>query len=355
MADEPRESRPAAEGQPVSGDAPTPESPENHENPGPSAGAPSVGTVSATAANGQPIYVNVQAPKRSNAPTVVLCVLVGILVLSLGSCAFAGSLLVGGMGSIMTSAATSVVADDSSGIAWAPSVAVIDFSGEIASGGSLDPRGVRNAFEQAESDPNVKAIVLLCNSPGGEASPSWDISQTVADCSKPVVVSVESMCASGAYMAASQADWIVAGPMSDIGAIGVYMQTVDASGLLDKLGVGVETIKSSDMKDMGSAARSLTDEERAYLQDQVDKINRIFIDMVAEGRGVETSEVEAWATGTTYMGQDALDMGLIDQLGTYDDALAKAAELGGLEEGCPTVVISARSNDDGLIDLLLGA
>ena len=156
-------------------------------------------------------------------------------------------------------------------------------------------------------------------------------------------------------MVASQADWIVAGPMSDVGAIGVYMQAVDASGLLDKLGIDVQTIKSTDMKDMGSVSRSLTDDELAYLQERVDKTNEIFIDLVAEGRGVDASEVEEWANGATYLGQDALDMGMVDQLGTYDDALAKAAELGGLEEGCPTVSISVASSESGLIDLLLGA
>lgn len=305
----------------------------------------------AAAANGQPIYVNVQAPKRSNAPIIVLCVLVGVLVLSLGSCAFAGSALVGGLGTFMTSAATNVVSDDSLGIAWEPSVAVIEFDGEISSGGAVTPQDMRDAFAQAESDPNIKSILLVCNSPGGEAAPSWDISQTVAACSKPVVVAVDSTCASGAYMVASQADWIVANPMSNVGAIGVYSQAIDASGLLDKIGVEVETIKSTEMKDMGSVSRSLTDEERAYLQEQVDDINEIFIDLVAQGRDIEVSEVEQWANGTTYLGQQALDMGMVDELGTYGDALAKAAELGGLSEDCPTVSIGASSDD--LIDMLL--
>ena len=355
MAEEPKKDRPSPEGRTAfDGDVVPGELEGAHDAPGTSEAGGAAGP-SATTDSGQPIYVNVQAPKRSNAPIIVLCVLVGVLVLSLGSCAFAGSMLVGGAGSLMASVATSAVTDDSSGVAWAPSVAVIDFSGEIASGGQLDPRGVRDAFERAENDPNVKAIVLVCNSPGGEASPSWDISQTVASCTKPVVVSVASVCASGAYMAASQADWIVAGPMSDVGAIGVYMQAVDASGLFDKLGIDVQTIKSTDMKDMGSVSRPLTDEELTYLQERVDETNRIFIDLVAEGRGVDASEVEKWANGATYLGQDALDRGMVDQLGTYDDALAKAAELGGLEEGCPTVFISAASSEGGLIDLLLNA
>lgn len=348
MADEPIERKPGADGG-AAGSAPAPET-----GPRPAGAAVETVQACATTEAGQPIVVNVQVPKRSNAPTVVLCVLVAIVALALGSCAFAGSTLVGGVGSMIGAVASSAVDDGVAGVAWEPSVAIVDMGDSIASDSGVTPRQMRETFAQIEADDNIRAVLVVCNSPGGEAAPSWDLSRIIADCSKPVVFSVSSMCASGAYMAASQADWIVAGPMSDVGAIGVYMQTYDASGLLDMLGISSETIKSADMKDMGSVTRPLTDEETAYLQDQVDTINRIFIDMVAEGRGVDPSEVEEWATGTTYLGDAALEMGMIDQVGTYGDALAKAAELGGLPEDCPTVQMGATSNDTALLDLLLG-
>ena len=126
--------------------------------------------------------------------------------------------------------------------------------------------------------------------------------------------------------------WIIATDFSDVGAIGTIITTYDASGLLEKLGVDAQVIKSADMKDMGSYTRALTDEERELLQGLIDSLTSKFVERVAQGRGVPATTVQQWATGITYLGDEALEMGMIDQLGTYRDALDKALELGGVDK-----------------------
>lgn len=141
--------------------------------------------------------------------------------------------------------------------------------------------------------------------------------------------------------------------MSEVGSIGTIIESYNVEGLLDKLGIEAQTIKSSSMKDMGSASRAMTDEERALLQDKVDRATDAFIEKVAAGRGEDVETVRGWATGATYFGTDALDKGLVDQIGTYDDALDKAAELGGLD-GQSYAIVSVDPEAGLLDDLGLG-
>jgi protease-4 len=171
----------------------------------------------------------------------------------------------------------------------------------------------------------------------------------VEDFSKPIVVSTAASNASAAYLISSQADYIYANEASAVGAIGTAMQLMDYSQLLDLLGIDAQTITSAESKDATYGYRSLTDEERAYFQAQVDQINKNFIKVVAQGRGMTTESVEKLATGLSFTGEDAVENGLIDEIGTYQDACTKAASMAGV---CSYRVESLGSSDVGLVDLL---
>ena len=173
----------------------------------------------------------------------------------------------------------------------------------------VTPQGFLDQFDKAEADNNVKAIVLRVDSPGGTVAASEEISMYVKDAKKPVVVTVGDVGASGAYMVASQSDKIFALPGSAVGSIGVIIDIPNVSGLLDKLDVKFTVIKAGKYKDTGSPYRALTATETALIQGSVDQVYGQFIDIVAEGRDLERSEVESLATGWAWNGEEAKELG----------------------------------------------
>lgn len=280
---------------------------------------------------GQPVIpqVVVQMPpkKRSIAATIIAIVVAIVLVACCSCSAISLAGVAGSIGSLSSlgSAGTITMGD---------SIAVIHIEGSIAGSGSgyITPEAMYSVIQKAEDDPNVKAIVLRIDSGGGTSAGGQEIATYIADCSKPVVVSCSDVCASAAYEIASQADYVIALPASSVGAIGTLMTTLDISTLLEELGIEMDSITSTDSKDAGAIYRALTDEERAYLQAQVDVINAQFIQMVADGRGMTVAEVEALATGQTFTGIEAVENGLVDATGTYEDALEYAAQSAGLSD-----------------------
>ena len=177
----------------------------------------------------------------------------------------------------------------------------------------------------------MKAIVLRIDSPGGTVAASEEISAFVKAAKKPVVVSIGDVGASGAYMIASQADEIWAMPGSSVGSIGVITEIPNVANLLDKVGIDFQTITAGRYKDAGSPFRSLTKEERALIKGEIDEAYGQFIDIVAEGRKMPRSKVESLATGWAWSGARAKELGLVDEIGTYRDAMDSAAELGGIK------------------------
>lgn len=236
------------------------------------------------------------------------------------------------------------------------SVGVIDITGTIQyDGTSSSPEGLRALLVEAEENPDIKAVVLRVDSGGGVATAGEEMAAYVRDFNKPVVVSSASVNCSAAYEISSQADYIFVNETTAIGAIGTAMQVSDISGLLDMLGVDIDNITSAESKDSSYGTRPLTEEERAYYQDLVDTINESFIETVAEGRGMSIDEVRALATGMQFTGTTAVGNGLADEVGIYDAALDKAAELGGLsaEFGYDVVQLTDSSADlNALMDLL---
>lgn len=212
-------------------------------------------------------------------------------------------------------------------------IAVIHLSGEIAYNGTeCSPEGLKSLLDACEDNSHIKAIVLRVDSGGGTATAGEEMATYVKQCELPIVVSSASINASAAYEISSQADYIFVAKSTAIGSIGTAIEFVDMSGLYEKLGISFETITSSDSKDSSYGNRPLTDEERAYYQNMITQINDTFIKTVAEGRHMDETEVRALATGLTFTGLDSIDNGLADELGTLEDAIAKAAELAGISE-----------------------
>jgi protease-4 len=219
-------------------------------------------------------------------------------------------------------------------------VAVIPLNGTITSGGSsllsgsaITPDLVRSYLTKAENDGAVKAIVLRIDSPGGEVEASQEILLQIERVreTKPVVVSMGSMAASGGYYISMAADRIVALPTTETGSIGVISYQMNIQGLLDKLGIDVQVFKGGKYKDMYGGFRDLTPEEEVIMQAMVDEFYDQFVGVVAQGRGLSTEDVRNLATGQLYSGTEARELGLIDELGDLDTAINLAAQLAGIE------------------------
>ena len=230
-------------------------------------------------------------------------------------------------------------------------VAVITIDGTIQyDGSSSSPEGLKALLDAAEANSNIKAVVLRVDSGGGLATAGEEMATYVSDFSKPIVVSSASTNASAAYLISSQADYIYTAKTTSIGSIGTAIEIVDLSGLYEKLGINIEDITSSESKDSSYGNRSLTDEEREYYQQLVDDINDTFIESVAEGRGMTIEEVQELATGMVFTGMTAVENGLADEIGTLEDAIAKAAELAGISDYSTVSLTSSSSTS--VIDLL---
>jgi protease-4 len=252
-------------------------------------------------------------------------------------------------------AATFVGGGSSVPMATGDAIAVIPIDGVIAGTGAagvITPEDFLDQLDQAERDGRVKAIVLRVDSPGGTVAASEEISTYVKEAKKPVVVTVGDVGASGAYMVSSQADRIVALPGSAVGSIGVITDIPNVAGLLDKLGVQFTVIKAGKLKDTGSPYRALTETETALIQGSVDEVYGQFIGIVAEGRKMPRSKVESLATGWAWNGEQAKELGLVDEIGTYRDAMRVAAKLGGIEGEYETVTYGSQKLEDLLGSVL---
>jgi protease IV len=218
-------------------------------------------------------------------------------------------------------------------------VALVEIEGLI-----VDSDRVVKELDDFGDDPTIRAIVVRIQSPGGVVGPTQEIYDTILRISgrgKPVVASMGSVAASGGYYLAAAATRIVANPGTLTGSIGVIMQLAEIEGLLKKVGVRYEVIKSGRYKDSGSFARAMTPDERAVLQTVLDDMHDQFVTAVAEGRRLGKDRVKALADGRVYSGRMAKDLGLVDALGGLDEAIRMAGEMGGIS-GKPHVVRARR-------------
>ncbi len=203
----------------------------------------------------------------------------------------------------------------------------------------LDSRGVIEQLKEYSKNSSIKAIVLRVDSPGGGVAPAQEIYDEVKKikAKKKVVVSMGSMAASGGYYIASPADRIVANPGTLTGSIGVIMEIPNFEGLMKKIGVKTEVIKSGKHKDLASAFRTMGKEERKILQAALDDVHNQFIQAVSEGRNMKIEDIRRLADGRVFTGRKAKELGLVDELGNLEYAIKLAAELSGIK-GEPDVV-----------------
>ncbi len=194
-------------------------------------------------------------------------------------------------------------------------------------------------------DNSVKGYVLWVNSPGGEVAPSQTVYRELTRLREegyPVVASIGSVGASGAYYAALGADTILAMPGSLVGSIGVLMEFPNAEELLEKIGLRFEVVKSTEHKDLGAPYREVTEAERALLQEVVDDVYGQFLEVIAEERGMTRDSVLQIADGRLLSGRLALEYGLIDGEGDLVDAIATAGNMAGLGPEPRTVMREER-------------
>lgn len=206
-------------------------------------------------------------------------------------------------------------------------------------------------LDKAENDPNIKAIILKINCPGGEVVASEKLARKVKEVSekKPVVAYVETLGASGAYMSIAPSNYIVAEKHSIVGSIGVRMDIIHYYGLMKKIGINTTVIKAGKFKDIGSPYRPMTLEEKDYLEKMINETYMDFVKWVAENRNMTINETLKVADGKIYSGSDAKKVGLVDAVGTEEDAINITAKLANISN--PKVVEYSPINSDGLFDV----
>lgn len=212
---------------------------------------------------------------------------------------------------------------------------VVDGSASMSRGKNIDAQIVCKDLEKLMEDDDIKAVVLRINTGGGSAYASEQIwhSMKKLKAKKPVVVSMGGMSASGGYYISSIANYIYAEPTTLTGSIGIFGMFPDPSQLLtEKLGVKFDEVKTNKFSTFGSMARPISDDEMTILNRYIDRGYSLFRSRVAEGRKMSVEDVEKIAQGRVWLGQDAVKIKLVDELGGLNDALAKAAKLAKLEE-----------------------
>jgi len=230
-------------------------------------------------------------------------------------------------------------------------IGVVDLEGVI-----LSPEPVVGQLKKFADDSSIKAIILHVNSPGGGVAASEEIYREVKrireEKKKRVVVSIETVGASGAYYIASASNKIYADEGSIVGSIGVIAQWVNYGDLLKWAKLKDIVLKTGEFKDTGNPARDLTPAEQAYMQSLIDNMFGQFIQAVADGRGMKFDDVKAIANGKVWTGKQALDMKLIDQVGDFESVVKDTAKSVNIS-GEPTLVRPEKDRRT-LLDLLLG-
>jgi protease-4 len=225
-------------------------------------------------------------------------------------------------------------AGTSSRFAFGDKIAIVEIRGVIA-----QSSGIIEEIHQYLEDDSVKAIILRIDSPGGGVGPSQEIHREIIKVKekKKIVTSMGSVAASGGYYIACASDFIVANPGTITGSIGVLMEFTNIEELFKKIGIKGVVLKSGEHKDIGSPFREMTPEEKMIIQEVIDNVHQQFIKAVAEGRKLDRSKVTQIADGRILTGEQAKQLGLVDQIGNLDDAIDATAKLVGIK-GKPDIL-----------------
>lgn len=214
-------------------------------------------------------------------------------------------------------------------LSFGDQIGVVTLEGTI-----VDTGKITSAIATFRKDERIKAIIVRINSGGGAVAPSQEVYREIRKTLpvKTVIAYLETVAASGGYYIAAAADKIVANPGTLTGSIGVIVEVVRLEDLLQKLGVGLETVKSGEFKDMGSPFRKPTEKDVELLQALIQDIHGQFVTAVAEGRRMPVDTVRNLADGRVFTGAMARDLGLVDILGNFEDCVDLAKRLADLEE-----------------------
>ena len=232
-----------------------------------------------------------------------------------------------------------------------PKVGIVEINTPIT-----DSKYIVKELNYFEEESGISAIVVRLETPGGGVAVSQEIYEKVKkiseNSSKPIIASMGGIAASGGYYIAVAADTIIANPGTVTGSIGVIMTYPVVQELMQKLGVEHETIKSGGLKDAGSIFRDMSEKERIYWQSLIDNLHSQFVTVVSTERNLSLAEMEELADGRVFSGIQALDAGLIDMLGTMEDAVFIAAQKSGIK-GKP-VMVYPPEDKKGLLNVLFG-
>ncbi len=211
-------------------------------------------------------------------------------------------------------------------------------------GAITESEDIVRQLKSLETNSMVKGILLRINSPGGVVTPSHDIYvevRRISEAGKPVIASFGTLAASGGYYIAAPCDLIIASPQTLTGSIGVIMEFPVVNRAMDKLGLAVEVIKSREHKDVGSPFRPMTDRDRGLLQGVVSDAYDQFVEVVSQGRELPRDSVLGFADGRILTGRQALALGLVDTLGSFEESKRIAAEYCGIT-GEPRLIRAPR-------------
>ena len=204
----------------------------------------------------------------------------------------------------------------------------------------LSSESIVRQFKKYGEDKSIKAIILKVNTPGGGVAASqemYEIIKQTRDSGKPVIVSISSLGASGGYYAACGGSIIIADPGSLVGSIGVIMNFMNFKDLAEKIGVSQTIIKSGDLKDAGNPLREINEKDKEYFQSIVDDSFDQFLEVVSKARNMDKEKLKEYADGRVFTGRQAKNIGLIDSLGTFEDAIRIASRMGGIT-GEPSII-----------------
>ncbi len=267
--------------------------------------------------------------------SVVILIVVASCIVFFG---FTGLMLIVGMSGDFDS--------DFSG--FGDKVAVVEVYGEI-----ISSRDVVRQLKNWSDDGSVKAIIIDIDSPGGGVAASQEIYDQILKTREEgitVIASMGTVAASGGYYIACAAEKIVANPGTLTGSIGVILSFPTAKKLFEKIGVQFETVKSGELKDVGSMDRAMTPKEERMLQAVIDDSYEQFIEAIAVGREKDKDEIYPFADGSIFTGRQAYNIGLVDTLGSFETAISIAGEMVNL--GPDPDVVRERKRKPGIFDVL---
>ncbi len=219
----------------------------------------------------------------------------------------------------------------------------------------IDVRWYMEQVHDLMNNDRIKGVVLRIDSPGGAVAPTQELYKELLRLGeiKPIVTSMGTVAASGGYYLSCATDWIVSNPGTITGSVGVIMEFTNLEELFGKLGIRSRTIKSGKFKDTGNPMRQMTEEEERLLQDMIMDTYEQFVEAVLKGRPVDENKVRPYLDGRVLTGRQAHELGLVDELGNINDAIAKAAEMAGLSK-VPEEIFEPVKERPGLFTILFG-